>query len=396
MDGKKAQKAYKIIILIVLVAFVTFIITSTILYKNWGNSGGTKYILVSNNDNSLSGMISKYRKIIDEYYLGEIDEEKIKESTLKGYVEGLGDEYSEYIPKDEYESFTDNINGNYVGIGIYMAVYKDTEEIVILAPIENSPAEKVGITSGDIILKVDGVEYSGEQLDEASNAIKGEAGTKVKLELKRNEEIIELEIERQSAIINPAKAEVKEGNIGYIKITSFDSNTSEEFKQRYGELESKNIKSLIVDLRDNGGGIVGEALTIADYILPKDSKMLITVNKKQKEVIETAKLDAIVNIPIVVLVNENSASASEILTGALKDNNRAKIVGTTTYGKGVIQEVLKLNDGSAIKLTTEEYFTPNRNKINKVGITPDIEVQNGDESKKDSQLEKALELLKQM
>lgn len=390
MDRKKIKNVYKIVMLIILVAFITFIITSVY----FENNKETKYVLVSNKDDGLDGMISKFRTIIDKYYLGEIDEEKIKESTLKGYVEGLGDEYSEYIPKSDYDNFMTNIDGNYVGIGIYMAVYKDSDEIVVLSPIEDSPAEAAGIITGDIILKVNGVEYTGEQLDEASNAIKGEEGTKVKLEIKRNEEIIELEVERKKVVVNPVKSEIKEGNVGYIKLTSFDSQTSQEFKNRYEELIAKNIKSLIIDLRDNGGGIVQEALTIADYLLPKESKLLITVNKKEKEVIEKAKMEPIVNVPVIVLVNENSASATEILTGALKDNGRAEIVGMTTFGKGVIQEVLTMTDGSALKLTTEEYYTPNRNKINKVGISPDVEVQNSDETGKDLQLEKALELLK--
>lgn len=390
MDSKKAKNVYKIVMLIILVAFITFILTSVYLK----NDDETRYVLVSNKDNGIAGTISTYRSIIDKYYLGEIDEEKLRESTLKGYVEGLGDEYSEYIPKSDYDNFMTNIDGNYVGIGIYMAVYKDSDEIVVLSPIEDSPAEAAGIVSGDVILKVDGIEYTGEQLDEASNAIKGQEGTKVKLEIKRNEEIIELEVERKKVVVNPVKSEIKDGNIGYIKLTSFDSQTSMEFKKRYEELVTKNIKSLIIDLRDNGGGIVQEALTIADYLLPKESNLLITVNKKEKEVIEKAQIEPIVNVPVIVLVNENSASASEILTGALKDNNRAKIVGMTTFGKGVIQEVITLTDGSALKLTTEEYFTPNKNKINKVGISPDVEVQNSDETGKDLQLEKALELLK--
>ncbi len=392
MNKEKTQKIYKIIMLIALVAFITFIITTVFLYNT--NLGNTKYVLVSNNDNTIAEELARFRTIIDEYYLGEIDENKLKESAIKGYVEGLGDEYSEYITKEEYEEYEINIMGNYVGIGIYMSVYKDSDEIVVLSPIEDSPAESAGILTGDIILKVDGIEYDGEHLDEASAAIKGEEGTKVKIEIKRNEQIMELEIERKKVIVNPVKSEVKENNIGYIKLTSFDEETSKIFKEKYEELQKQNIQSLIIDLRDNGGGIVQEALTIADYMLEKDSKMLITVNKKENEVIETAKTDPIITIPVVLLVNENSASASEILAGALKDNNRAKIVGTKTYGKGVIQELLRLKDGSAIKLTTEEYYTPNRTKINKVGIEPDELVENKKDEKTDLQLQKAIEMVK--
>ncbi len=392
MNKEKTQRIYKIIMLIALVAFITFIITTVFLYNT--NLGNTKYVLVSNNDNTIAGELARFRTIIDEYYLGEVDENKLKESAIKGYVEGLGDEYSEYITKEEYEEYEINIMGNYVGIGIYMSAYKDSDEIVVLSTIEDSPAESAGILTGDIILKVDGIEYDGEHLDEASAAIKGEEGTKVKIEIKRNEQIMELEVERKKVIVNPVKSEVKENNIGYIKLTSFDEETSKIFKEKYEELQKQNIQSLIIDLRDNGGGIVQEALTIADYMLEKDSKMLITVNKKENEVIETAKTDPIITIPVVLLVNENSASASEILAGALKDNNRAKIVGTKTYGKGVIQELLRLKDGSAIKLTTEEYYTPNRTKINKVGIEPDELVENKKDEQTDLQLQKAIEMVK--
>lgn len=392
MNNEKTQKIYKIIMLIILVAFITFTITTIFLYKN--NFGDTKYVLVSNDNGDLASDLARFRAIIDEYYLGEVDDNKLKESAIKGYIEGLGDEYSEYITKEEYEEYKINIMGNYVGIGIYMSVYKDTDEIVILSPIEGSPAEEAGILPGDIILKVNGIEYDGEHLDEASVAIKGEEGTKVKIEIKRNEEIINLEVERRKVIVNPVKSEIKNGNIGYIKLTSFDEDTSKIFKEKYEELQKQNINSLIIDLRDNGGGIVQEALTIADYMLEKDAKMLITVNKKENEEIEKSKYDPIITIPVVILVNENSASASEILAGALKDNNRAKIVGTKTYGKGVIQELLTLKDGSAIKLTTEEYYTPNRTKINNVGIEPDELVENDENIEEDLQLKKAIEMVK--
>ena len=204
MNNEKTQKIYKIIMLIILVAFITFTITTIFLYKN--NFGDTKYVLVSNDNGDLASDLARFRAIIDEYYLGEVDDNKLKESAIKGYIEGLGDEYSEYITKEEYEEYKINIMGNYVGIGIYMSVYKDTDEIVILSPIEGSPAEEAGILPGDIILKVNGIEYDGEHLDEASAAIKGEEGTKVKIEIKRNEEIINLEVERRKVIVNPVKS----------------------------------------------------------------------------------------------------------------------------------------------------------------------------------------------
>ena len=402
MDSNKRQRIYKSIMLVLLTALITVIITTTLMYQQLQEN--TKYVLVPNEQSGIGTELSSLRSIIDQYYLGEVDDNKLKEAALSGYISGLGDEYSTYISKDEYESFSANIMGNYVGIGIYMAVYKDSNEIVIVSPMKGSPAEEVGLQSGDIITKVNGIAYEGaDGLEMASHNIKGEAGTSVNLEIKREEEILEFEIVRRKVIMNPITAEVIEKtNIGYIQVTSFDEDCSKEFKAKFEELKEKSIKSLIIDLRNNGGGIVQEALSIADYIVPKGNSLMITVNKIENEVIERAKQDPIIDMPVVVLVNENSASASEILVGALRDNGVAKIVGTKTFGKGVIQEVLKLKDGSALKLTTEEYFTPNKTKINKIGIEPDevVELPEGVqtsydiERKNDTQLNKAIEMMK--
>ncbi len=404
MNLEKRQKIYRSIMLVILSVLITFITTTVVLYKYLKADGNIKYILVSDNDSSIGAEISKLRTIIDQYYLGEIDDEKLKEGAISGYINALGDEYTAYITKEEYDEFQANIMGNYVGIGIYMSVYKNSDEIVIIAPIKNSPAEKSGLKSGDIITKVNGIEYSGvDGMEIASDQIKGEEGTTVDIEIKRNEEILNYTITREKVIMNPITAEVLENNIGYIQLISFDENCSQEFKEKYEELQIKGIKSLIIDLRNNGGGIVQEALTIADYIVPKYKTLMVTVNKTENEVTEIAEQEPIITMPVIVLVNENSASASEILVGALKENGCAKIVGTKTFGKGVIQEILKLADGSALKLTTEEYFTPNRNKINGVGIDPDVIVELPEdvlpsysiERTKDTQLNKAIELLKE-
>ena len=239
-------------------------------------------------------------------------------------------------------------------------------------------------------------------MTEASNKIKGEEGSTVKLELLRGNETITYEIKRENIKVNPVEAKVLQNNIGYIKFSSFDEDTAEDFKKKYEELNKQGIKSLIIDLRNNGGGIVTEALEIADYFTPKDSILLYEVDKNNKEEIEKSKNDAIINMPVIILTNENTASSSEILAGALKDLEKAKIVGTKTYGKGVIQEVLSLPDGSGIKITSEEYLTPNKTKINKVGIQPDVEIKLPEtvknildvEEKDDTQLQKAIEMLK--
>ena len=218
----------------------------------------------------------------------------------------------------------------------------------------------------------------------------------------RNNETITLEIERQQVKINHVESKVLQDHIGYIVFNSFDEGCSEEFKKQLEILKSKNIDSLIVDIRNNGGGLVDEALNIADYLTEQDKTLLITVDKNGKEQIKKAEQGLVIDVPTVVLTNGNSASASEILAGALKDNERATIVGEKTYGKGVIQELLTLNDGSGLKITTSEYYTPNHNKINKIGILPDVEVKLDEsldnqlviEEKDDTQLQKAIEILK--
>lgn len=400
MEYQKRKNIYKVVMLVVLVAVITFITTTLFMYKYIG--GNVKYVQVSSENSKISSALTSIRKIIDKKFLGEIDEEKILNETIKGYVKGLDDPYTEYMTKEEMEEFNTDIMGNFTGIGIYLTNDVERNVIVIISPIKDSPAYKAGILPGDIITKVDGVSYTGEQLTEASNKIKGEIGTKVKLEILRNDETIELEITREHIKINHVESKILNNNIGYIEFNSFDDGCSDEFKEKVEELKSKNITSLIIDIRNNGGGLVDEAIKIADYIVEKDATLLITKDKTGEEEITKAEIDPIIDVPIVVLTNGSSASASEILAGALKDNGKATIVGEKTYGKGVIQQLLTLTDGSGLKITTSEYYTPNRNKINEVGITPDVEVKLDEEiedeltieESKDNQLQKAIEILK--
>ncbi len=400
MNTENSKKIYKSIMLIIVVALVTFIITTVVMYNKF--SGTDKYSVVSENA-KLNAKINSIRKVLEKDFLGEIEEEKLIDSAIKGYVEGLDDEYTEYYTKEEMEEFKTETKGNYVGIGIYMIKNTTDNNVVILAPIEGSPAESAGIKSGDIIKKVGDKECTAEDFEVISTYIKGKEGTRVKIQVQRGEETLDFEVERKNIELYPIKSEILENKIGYINVTTFDEGCSKEFKENYDKLEKEKITSLIVDLRNNGGGIVDEALEILDYILDKDSVMMITANKEGKEVIEKAKKKASINMPIVVLVNENTASASEIFVSALKENNKAQIVGTKTYGKGVIQELLTLSDGSGIKITTEEYYTPNKNKINKVGITPDVEIELPEnienifslERKDDTQLRRAVDILKE-
>ena len=382
---------------ILLTVIVTALITSMIT------------IIISNNTENkdliekIETKLGIVQENIDADYLGEIDENKILESTVKGYVAGLGDEYSEYFTKEELEEYkSNNIEGAYVGIGVYIIQDVENNAIRVIAPISESPAAEAGIRPGDYIVKIDGEEVNGEDIEEASNKMKGEEGSKVKLQILRGEETIDLEVERKNVKVNHVESEIYEDKIGYLKIASFDENCSVEFEEKLEELQSKNIESLIIDLRNNGGGIVDEALAIADLFTDKDATLLITKDKEGNEEVRKSKTDKKVDLPVIVLTNENTASASELLVGVLKDYNIATSVGTVTFGKGVIQELLTLPDESGLKITTNEYYTPNGNKINKIGIEPDEKVELPDEYKnvlnvpkdKDTQLNKAIELLK--
>ena len=382
---------------IILTILLTTVIVSMVTIIIMNNNEQTSLL------NRIDGKLSSIEQIVDKDYLGEIDENKIFDETIKGYVEGLNDEYSQYFTKEELDKYkTDNIEGQFVGIGVY--IIQDTEKnaIRVLAPIKGSPAEKAGILAGDYIVKVDDQAYTGEQIPEATNKMKGKERTKVKIQIIRDEKNLDFEVERANVRVNPVEADIYEENIGYLKISSFDQGSGSEVTKKVEELKEKNIKSLMIDLRNNGGGIVDEAIEIADLFTNKDSTLLITKDKHGNENISKAKKDKVIEVPIIVLTNENTASASEILAGALKDNNVAKIVGTTTFGKGVIQELLTMKDGTGLKLTTNEYYTPNRNKINKVGIEPDEKIELPEEYKNilsipkevDTQLNKAIELLK--
>jgi len=402
MSENKGQKIYRIVMLIIITALITAIMTTIVVYNKIAGTTDIKKIIASGNNSGLELTLSKIRKMLEERYIGTIDDEVMLESAIKGYVAGLGDEYAEYYTPEEMANQLDEAMGNYVGIGIYMLVNNVDGTITVSEPMEGSPAKAVGIKANDMIVKVNDEEITKDNVSEMSNKIKGEEGTKVKLEIKRGEEVLTFDVERKKIVVSHVKSEIKESNIGYIVISDFDGGTAKEFKAKYQELKNKGIRALIIDIRSNGGGVVDESLEILDMLCEQDKTLLITVDKSGKEIVTKSKQNAIVDVPVVVLTNEYSASASEILAGALKDNEKATLVGMTTYGKGVIQELHQLTDGSGLKITTNEYFTPKRNSINKIGIEPDVEVDLSDKAKAsmnlkeedDNQLQKAIEVLK--
>ncbi len=397
MNFEKKNNLYKSLMLIIVTALITFLITAVGVYNFYiKTENGLAKTLVSTETSSIDTKIQLIREYLDKAYLGEItDEEKLSEYAVKGYVAGLGDEYTEYLTKDEYEELMVDVNGNYVGIGIYMTQDKDGN-IVVLLPIEGSPAEEAGLKTGDIIIKVNGEDCTNMDLSLVASKVKGEEGTTVDLEILREEETINKTVERRTVKINHINAEVLENNIGYMQIVAFDDGCSQEFETKLNELLEKNITSLIIDVRDNGGGIVTEAISISELFVPKGKTIMIELDKSSKEEVTKSEKDPIIdsNLNIVILANENSASASEIFIGALKDNNIAKVVGTTTFGKGVMQEIVPVKSGGALKLTIEEFRTPNGNVINEKGIEPDVEIEENDDTEEDEQLQKAVETLK--
>lgn len=402
MENRNTQRIYKMIMLVLIVIIVTSLVTAFTTYQYLSNNG-ISYSKV--NTTSLEGLeytLSQFRSELEKKYIGEINDEELIEGAVKGYVDALGDPYTTYYTKKEMKTIMEETNGNFVGIGVYMTKDLEKNAILIIKPIENSPAEKAGILPGDLITKVDDVEYTGDKLEEASNKIRGEEGTKVKLEIYRNGETKTFELTRTKVVVSHVTTKVLNNDIGYIAISDFEGECASEFETKYKQLEKQGIKKLIIDIRNNGGGIVDEALKIANMLVDKDSTLLITKDKSDKEEITKATEKPIINMPTVVLVNGYSASASEILAGALKDNGKATLVGTKTYGKGIIQELHQLSDGSGLKITVSEYYTPNHSAIHKIGITPDVEIdlsedvkqQTTIQEKDDNQLQKAIEILK--
>lgn len=399
MEETKGQRIYKIIMLIIITALLSSLITTIFIKETIISSSSLESIRENGGTTGIEGALATIRTMIEDEYIGEIDDEQMLEMAIKGYVAGVGDEYTEYYTPEEMQEQLETAVGNYVGIGIYMVVNYEDGIITVLEPMEGSPAESAGLKEGDIINKVEGTEVTKDNVEEMSDAIKGEEGTKVKLEIKREDKTFDVEVERKKIEVSHIDSRMLESNIGYIQIADFDGGAAKEFRENYEKLKSEGATSLIIDIRNNGGGVVDESIDILEMICDKGSTLLIEKDKDGNETITTAEEDPIINMPIVVLTNEYSASASEILAGALKDNGKATIIGEKTYGKGVIQTLYSLSDGSGLKITTAEYCTPNRNSINKIGIEPDIEVKLPENTKEitdknDTQLKKAIEELK--
>lgn len=342
--------------------------------------------------------LSYLKKLIDETYLHDVKEKNLNEGIYKGYVEGLGDQYSAYYDKKETKELTESLDGSFSGIGAVMTQDASSGVITITRVYDDSPAKKAGIKTGDILYRVEEKTVTGKDLDKVVSWIKGKKGTKVNLTLLRgtNSDKIKVTATRDVINVETVKYKVLENQIGYISISEFDSVTGVQFAKALKQLQKKNIEGLVVDLRNNPGGSLSTVCDILDSILPK-GLIVYTKDKNGKKEEYTSDEKHRLNLPMSVLVNGQSASASEIFAGAVQDYGKAEIIGTQTYGKGVVQNLFDLKDGTCVKLTTSEYFTPKGRSIDGKGITPDVKIEykyNAKDPKADNQLDKAVSVVK--
>lgn len=346
--------------------------------------------------------LEKAAQIIDDDYLYEYDKDKLIDGAIEGMVNSLDNVYTYYENEEEYqESLNSGANSNYVGIGVHLTYDKENDAIRVLGTVPNSPAEEVGIQAGDVILKVDDLMINIETYTEGVNAIRGEEGSKVKLAIKRNDELIEIEATRATITENNVTSEVID-DIGYIRVYAFDNGVFEQFKEAYEALMNKNVKGLIVDLRNNPGGYVKDTIDMLNLLLPKGDVLKLVDKKGNEKVYKTDSKNEI-NIPLTVLVNQNSASASEIFASAVKDSGKGVVIGTQTFGKGVVQYVERIKGHGAIDIVAAQYFTSSGVVIQDNGIEPNFVVEVEEELKnnqyitreKDTQLQKAIDYIKE-
>lgn len=349
----------------------------------------------------VTAKVNDLMNYVDLYYNDKFDEEDIRDAIYKGTLAGLGDPYSTYYTEDEYKDLKISTSGNYYGIGAGLTQDSKTMEVTVSKVYDGTPAQAAGIEEQDKILSVDQYQAADMELSDLVKKIRGKEGTKVHLKLYRpsTQETLELDVERKNVDLPSVDSEMLADGIGYIQISEFQANTAAQFHEALENLKKQNMKSLLVDVRGNPGGMVTSVVSILDEILPEGT-VVYTEDKYGKRENYTSD-ESCISLPMAVLVDENSASASEIFAGAIKDFAYGTLVGEKTFGKGIVQTVFPLKDGSAVKLTTAKYYTPKGNYIHKKGIEPDVEVDyqyTGPKDKPyqkeyDNQLQKAVSIL---
>lgn len=408
LKNAKAAKRRGVVIGFVISMAVTLVVTMLYLGVNAYTRIRNGSVLTGLIGNVSSSIVDKQtlEKINTIYglmrtqYLDEIDKDAIQEGFYTGMVDALGDKYSQYFTKEEYAVMMEDVSGTFEGIGAYFQQDPDTKIMTVARPIKNSPADKAGILAEDILYMVDGEDVTGQELEVVVSKIKGPAGTTVHLSFYRADQIepVEFDVVRAEIDAESVESEMIDDNIGHITILEFADATPAQFNEQLKELQDQGMTSMVLDLRGNPGGYVDASVEVAGAILD-GSKTVVTVKNKAGKVYAYEDNDEqSLDMPIVVLVDAGSASAAEILTGALKDYEVATIMGTTTFGKGIVQNVMPLGDGSGLKVTTAKYYSPNGDNIHEIGIEPDIEVkwdyQAYKKDKTDNQLDAAVDYLK--
>lgn len=391
-----------------VIGFILGIMTSFVLvYVGFAfafNNGNVLSLFLKRNNKldykKIEEKTSVLQNIIDRYFLFDEDMTKVEDGIYAGMMNGLGDPYTVYYTKEEYKALNEDTEGKYSGIGAVVSQNPNTKIITIVKIFDNSPANDAGLQVGDIIYKIDGEEVAGTDMDIlVKTKIRGEEGTSFKMTVLRGDDRkeVELDLIRRSIEVETVAGKMLDNNIGYIAVSQFDAVTSEQFKSNIESLQSQGMTKLIVDLRGNPGGLLDQVVDMLDYILP-DGLVLYTEDKygKREEYYSDGSHE--LKIPMVVLVNENSASASEVFTATFRDFEWGTVVGKTTFGKGIVQNVLPLGDGTAVKITTQHYYPPSGYDLHKVGIKPDLEVDLNEGAKigtdSDNQLSAAIDILK--
>jgi len=341
---------------------------------------------------------------LDKYYVEDFDETLVEEMLFSGMAAGVGDRYTYYMPAENLDQYLENANGNFDGVGI--EVFTNQEgEVVISRVMEGQPAETAGMQEGDVIIGVDGEDMRGKLVNDVAAKIRGKSGTPVTIQVLRKStgETLEMTMDRAVVVMESVDSRMMNGNIGYISITGFKENTYEQFKRALDTMLEQGMEGLVLDLRDNPGGLVKSVYHIGEELLPEGT-MVYTLDKKENR--DDLKCDGeYLDIPLAVLVNENSASASEILAGAVKDTGRGRLIGMQTFGKGLVQRLFTLPDGSGLNVTIQKYYTPNGTSIHGVGVAPDEVLQLPEKylstalrdipEAEDNQLQKAVEVLQE-
>ena len=370
--------------------------------------GSTKLLSLPNGRIVTRKEIGEFQKIFEiknqlhKYYaLGDVKDEVLADGAVKGMTASLEDPYTVFMNKVDYESFNSTMKGVYSGVGIVVEVEPKEDKILVQSVFDESPAKKAGILPNDQIVKVDGKAVSGKSLDVAVTSIKGKDGTFVTVSFYREGKgEFDVKLIRQKITTPNIKAQILNNNIGYIQMGMFDASTGKEFSNKLAELKLKNIKGLVLDLRQNGGGYLDQCVEVTSNFVKKDDIVVYTVDKNNKKEIERSTGGIFYGMPLVVLVDGNTASASEVFSGAIRDYKVGTIVGTKTFGKGIVQKTFEDIDGTALKVTISKYYSPLGININKIGITPDIVIEDANAIKnkgdinKDIQLQKAVEIMK--